>query len=202
MVMISRLVRCSSRSAVLGERCRCRIPLRDAIETAAPFVRFATPCRLNRVHGPLEQRPPVSGKEIVVEERHLVIAGVALASDEPRARCNRQPLGGKQLLHAGIVGHLRKCAGIGPAPAAAARSTIVRRFVGIVEADRSMSDDEYKRRQAIANADIFNDSTDDIRHLPHGKAGIPSDGRRFAVAIQLQPGSAGAEGRLANAPPP
>ena len=65
-----------------------------------------------------------------------------------------------------------------------------------------MSDDEHERREAIANADIFNDSTDDIRHLPHGEAGIPSDGRRFVFAIQLQPGSAGAERRLLNASPP
>jgi hypothetical protein len=176
--------------------------LRNAIETAAPFVRFATPCRLNRVHRPIKQRPPVRGKEIVVEERHRVIAGVALASDEPRCRVDRNPLGGKQLPHARIVGHLRECAGVGPAAAAAARSTIVCRFVGIVEADRAVPDDEHERRKAIAYPDIFNDSTYDFRHFPHGVTGIFSDGRRFAFAIQLQTGLAGAEWLLANARQP
>ena len=65
-----------------------------------------------------------------------------------------------------------------------------------------MSDDEHERREAIAKAEFFNDSTDDVRHLPHGEAGIPSDGRRVVCAIDLQPGPPGAERRLVNAPPP
>ena len=201
-VLGTRLRQIVGASLHVRERRRRRIPARDAIETAAPFVRLATPRRLNRVHSPLEQRPRRLGDEIVVEERHLVVAGVALASDEPRGRVDRQPLGGKQLPHARIVGHVRECAGVGPAAAAAARSTVVRRFVRVVEADRSVSDHEHERREAIANADLFDDSTDDIRHLPHGEPGIPSDRRRFVFAIQLQPGSADAERRLVNAAPP
>ena len=102
---------------------------------------------------------------------------------------DRQPLGGQQLPHARIVGHLRERAGVRPAAAAAASAAVVGRLVRVVQADRSVADDEHERREPIANADIFEDTPDDIRHLAHGESGILPDRRRFVLAIQLQAGS-------------
>ena len=93
--------------------------------------------------------------QILVEEGDRVVAGVALAADEPGGRVDGQPLGGQQLAHARIVGHLREGPRVRPAASAPARTAVVRRLVRVVEADRSVSDDEHERREAIANPDIF-----------------------------------------------
>ena len=55
------------------------------------------------------------------------------------------PLRRKQLAHAGVVGHLRESPRVRSAPSAAARPAVVRRLVGVVEADRSVPDHQHQR---------------------------------------------------------
>ena len=188
-VLRPRLRQIGGASLHVGERRQRRIPARDRVEPAAPFVRLAPPRRLDRLLGSLEQRPAARGDEILVEERDRVVAGVALGADEPRGRVDGQALGGQQLAHARVVGHLREGPRVRPAASAAARAAVVGRLVRVVEADRSVSDDEHERREAIANADVFEDAPHDVRHLPHGEPGMRPDRRRRVLAIQLQAGS-------------
>ena len=200
-VLRPRLRQIGGASLHVGQRRQRRIPARDRVEPAAPFVRLAPPRRLNRLPGSLEQRLATRRDEILVEERDRVVAGVALGSDEPGGRVDGQPLGGQQLAHARVVGHLREGPGVRPAASAPARTAVVGRLVRVVEADRSVSDDEHERREAIANPDIFEDAPHDIRHLPHGEPGMLPDGRRCVLAIQLQAGSHGGDRRLVHAAP-
>ena len=77
-------------------KCRRRwIPTRDTVESSAAFVGLATPRHFNRHLGALEQRPRHLWDEALVEERHIVVAGITLRSDEPRNVVDRQPFGSK-----------------------------------------------------------------------------------------------------------
>ena len=108
-----------------------------------------------------------------------------------------QPLGGQQLADARVVGHLREGPRVRPAASAAARAAVVGRLVRVVEADRSVSDDEHERRQAIANPDVLEDTPHDVRHLPHREPGMLSRSAARLLAIQLQAGSRRGDRRLA-----
>ena len=55
-VLRPRLRQIGGASLHVGERRQRRIPARDGVEPAAPFVRLAPPRRLNRLLGSLEQR--------------------------------------------------------------------------------------------------------------------------------------------------
>ncbi len=175
--------------------CTCASAAAGGYQRGTPSNRRHRSCasrrarRLNRVHGSLEERSESCRDEILVEERHLVVAGVALGSNEPGRRVDRQPLRGQQLAHARVVGHLREGAGVRPASPATARTTVMGRLVRVVETDRSMSDHQHERREAIANADVFDDAADDICHLPYGEPEMLPDRRRVVLAIQLQTGS-------------
>ena len=148
-VLRTRLRQIVGASLHVGERRRRRIPARNAVEPAAPFVRLATPRRLNRAHGPLEQRSARRREEILVEERHLVVAGVALGADEPGGRVDRQPSAASSPRADRWPSARRR--GRWARRVRHRTPTVVSRLVGVVEADRSVSDDEHERREAIAN---------------------------------------------------
>ena len=114
----------------------------------------------------------------------------------------RQPLGGQQLAHARVVGHLREGPGVGPAASAAARPAVVGRLVRVVEADRAVPDDEHQRREAIANADVFEHAPDDVGHLPTVNPECFPMGGAVVLAIQLQAGPRGGDRCLVHAAPP
>ena len=185
----------------VGERRDGRIPPGNAVEAAAPLVRFAPARGLDGFHGAIEERPHRIRHEVVVEERHLVVAGVALAPQKPCARANRQPLGREQLPDARVIGHLREGAGVRPPATAAAGAAVVRRLVRVVEADRPVSDHEHERRQPVVDAEVLQHPADDVGHLAHGEARVLPDRRRLLLAVQTETGAAGAERRLPDAPP-
>jgi hypothetical protein len=185
----------------VSERRQGRIPIRERVEPAASLVRLASPRRVDRFFGRFEKRLEVCRDQILVEERDRVVAGVALGADEPRGRRDRQPLGGEQFAHTRVVGHLREGPRVGPAAAAPARPAVVGGLVRVVEADRSVADDEHERREAITNPDVFEDAADDVRHLAYGESRILSDGRRVVLAIELQSRLRGRHRRLLHADP-
>ena len=183
--------RSAARPCTWASAASWRIPARDAHRTGGTV-------RAPRDASSSQSRPRLArtavgtpaGTRSSSKNVTVVVAGVALGSDEPRARVDGQPLGGQQLAHARVVGHLREGPRIRPAASAAARTAVVGRLVRVVETDRSVSDDEHERRQAIANPDVFEDAADDIRHLPHGEPGILPDGRRCVARDPAAGGSA------------
>jgi hypothetical protein len=62
---------------------------------------------------------------------------------------------------------LREGARIRPAAPAATRPAVMGRFVRIIQTDRTVADDEHERRQAIADPDVVEDTSHDVRHLSH-----------------------------------
>ena len=143
---------------------------------------------INGLPGSVEHGLAGRRDEIHVEERDIIVAGVALGADEPRICVDREPIGCQKLADAEVVGHLRETPRIRPAAPAPARAAVVGRLVRIVEADGSVSNDEYERGQAILNADIFKDAAHNIRHLAHRESRMRPHWRRFFLSIQLQAG--------------
>ena len=168
---------------------RRRIPARHAIEPATSLVRFTTSRHLDDGPRSLEQGSRRRRDEIVVEERHLVVARVSLRPDEPRAPVDRQSLYGEQLAHARVVGHLGERACVRAASPAAAGPAVVRGFMRVVQADRAMADDEHQWREAVDDADIFEDAADNSGHFRHCKTGVRPDRRRCAFAVESKSGS-------------
>src|SRR4030095_11933766 len=93
-----------------------------------------------------------------------------------------------------VVRHLGKCSRIRSAASAAARTAVVCRLVRVVEADRTMTDDENEWRQS-AEAIVVQDARDDRRHLYDSETRMLAYGRWRVIPVQLQPRSAGARCR-------
>ena len=166
------------------------------------FVRLATPRDINSLAGSRERRLAPRRDEIFVEERDRVVARVALSADEASACGDRQPIKREQLPDTRIVRHLGKRARVRTAAAAAAGATVVRGFMRIVQADRSMTDNEHKRSKSIDDADVFDHAAHDIGHLADREARIRADRRHRVVAIELQAGARRHHRCLADASPP
>ena len=114
----------------------------------------------------------------------------------------RSAFGGQELAHARVVRHLRERPRVRPAAAAAARAAVVRRLVRVVEADRSVSDDEHERRQTSGDPDVGEDAADDVRHLAHREPGVrPMGGARPRRSSRSR-GRGRGDCRVAHAAPP
>src|SRR4029077_507776 len=128
-VLRPRLCQIGSTSLYMGKRRKRWIPARDRVEPAAPFVRLAPPRRFNGLPGALEYGLATCRDEILIEKHDRVVAGVALAADEPRLGVDGQPFGRQKLAHAGVIRHLRKRPRVRPTAPTAARPAVVGRLV-------------------------------------------------------------------------
>ena len=109
------------------------------LESPASFVRTAAPCFVNPRLGTLEQRSVHQRNAVQVVPRHAVVAGVVVATDEVRFFGNHESAIGKHLSHARIIGHLREGSGVRTAATAAAGTTVMCRFVRIVQTGRTVT---------------------------------------------------------------
>ena len=166
-VLRPRLRQVRSTSLDVSQRRKRRIPRRNAVEPPAAFVRL-TPARgIDCIPCSLKYRLVLRRNKIVIIEGHHVIACISLGADEPGTVRDVQTFRGQKLPDSRVVGHLCECARVGPATPPTARAAIVGRFMRIVETDRSVSYDKDEGRKTIADTDIFQDASHDVRHLAH-----------------------------------
>src|SRR5262249_21732091 len=106
-----------------------RIPARGRVESSAAFVRFAAARGFDGLLRLQKQMLELYRDKIVVVERHRVIAGIALRSDEPRSVADSQTLLREKTANAWVICHLGECARVWAAASAAAGAAVVGGFV-------------------------------------------------------------------------
>ena len=90
----------------------------------------------------------VSGSASSVVEFHVVTTRIVISANEPGVIGNFDAALAQVVAHLGPVGHGREKPRIGSAAASSARSTIVGRFVRVVQTGRSMAEDHDQARKA------------------------------------------------------
>ena len=109
----------------------------------------------------------VRRNKIVIVERHCVIACIPLGADEPCIVWDAQIFRGQELADSWVVGHLCECTRVGPTAPPTASAAIVGRFMRVIETDRSVPYHKYEGRQTVADTDIFQNASHNVRHLAH-----------------------------------
>src|SRR5689334_2002353 len=93
------------------------------------------------------------GRRLVeIVELDVITARVVIAAGEPGVIRDIDAARAQIAAHVGAVCHGREEPGVGTAAASATRSAIVRGFVWIVEARRSMAEDEHDARETAGEA--------------------------------------------------
>jgi hypothetical protein len=174
------------------------------LEAAAALVGVAFTGLVEKLAGLGEVVVMGDGEAVEVVVGDAVVAGIVVSAEEYGFARNAEAFLGQALAHRGIIGHLGKGAGVGPAATAAACAAIMRRLVGIVQTGGAVADDEDEPGKAGGQADIAKQALGNVGHFFHRVASL--SGTRTGIrlgTVQQELGKKGgldeAAGRLPDA---
>ena len=160
-------------ASVMSKRCR--------IEAPAAFVGVALADAFEVVARRSKSREVGHRQQIEIEEGDRIGAGVVESAQEPGIAGDRQAALGQHVADAQIVEHGGHRPGVGTAGVPRASPAIVGRLVRIVEAVRSVAQEQHQPGEAARQADVAQHPFAEIAHLFQRKPDLVffhSGGRR------------------------